>query len=30
MEEIESQIMLAQFVASGVIVKGKIIDIDSD
>jgi hypothetical protein len=30
MEEIEWQIMLVQFVASGVVVKDKIIDIDSD
>jgi hypothetical protein len=30
MEEIEWKIMLEQFVASGVVVKDKIIDIDSD
>jgi hypothetical protein len=30
MEEIEWQIMLEQFVASGVVVKDEIIDIDSD
>jgi hypothetical protein len=30
MEEIEWQIMLVQFVASGVVVKDEIIDIDSD
>jgi hypothetical protein len=30
MEEIEWQIMLEQFVASGVVVKDEIIDIDND
>jgi hypothetical protein len=30
MEEIEWKIMLEQFVASGVVVKDKIIDINSD
>jgi hypothetical protein len=30
MEEIEWQIMLEQFVVSGVVVKDEIIDIDSD
>jgi hypothetical protein len=30
MEEIEWKIMLEQFVASGVVVKDKIIDIDSN
>jgi hypothetical protein len=30
MEEIEWKIMLEQFVASGVVVNGEIIDIDSD
>jgi hypothetical protein len=30
MEEIEWQIMLEQFIASGVVVKDKIVNIDSD
>jgi hypothetical protein len=30
MEEIEWQVMLEQFVASGVVVKDEIINIDSD
>jgi hypothetical protein len=30
MEEIEWQIMLERFIASGVIVKGEVINIDSD
>jgi hypothetical protein len=30
MEELEWQIMLQQFIASGVVVKNKVINVDSD